>query len=263
MASSNLAGLNTFHKLCHAKAEQQINERWPGGLPAMLAAYRDGQTTLADMTATTGILFRGLRRLLSRHGVPIRDYATASAVAHALKPEWGEHISQTKKIQAFRHPPHVTAQATEKRLRTVRADPSRHGLAHIAMTNRERQFADMLERHGVAYRFNAPAAHYFLDFHLPAIAVGIEVQRSQALPVRERDAVVTQALNLKGIVYVPGWYLRSGLAMEVERLVRFIDRIELAELGDCRYLCTLRGRSHAFHKGFYFMRRWAPPTPLR
>jgi hypothetical protein len=250
------------HKRCHAEAERKLNE-WPGGLPALIAQYRAGQTTLTEITEKTGVLFRGIRRVFYLHGIEPHDHLTAVRIARKLNPNWNESISRSKKAKPFYHTPETIASATAKRVATVRADPSRHGNTHTRMSIRERQFADILDGERIRYAFNKPAAHYFLDFHLPDLAVGIEVQRPEEKPDPERDAAVTAALGLRGVIYIPNWYMKSSdLTKQVVKLVSRLHLLDFSALGDCRFLCIKRGRSHLCHQGIRFMRRWSPQSSV-
>lgn len=257
MAESTSKPLTPNHQRSLSRSAALIDAHWPGGVAGAIADYQAERASLKQIMRAAKLQPHSVRRFFKSRGVQLRDPVAAGVVGKKLNPDWRERISKAKRLHPFRHSPGVTAVATAKRVATVRSDPSRHGNAHAKMTNRERQFADMLDAVPYRYEFNKPAAHYFLDFYLPDLSIGVEVQRSQTRPERSRDAAIIAALGLKGILYVPTWYLREGLAGEVAKLVRRLYLIDPAMLGDRRYLCMLPGRSHITHEGIRFMARWA------
>lgn len=241
-------------------AAQRAAERWPGGVPAMLDAYKNGTATLQRIKQVTGLYYRSAVRLLESNGIAVRGFQEASALAHKLNPDWGEKISRSKRLNPFRHSPEVTKAAAKKRAGTMAEHPDHHPCATAPMTSRERGFADILERHGVQYEFNRSIHPYWLDFYLPKLGIGIEVQKSSRWPNKKRADYIRDKLGLRTILYVPNIYFFTRNIAYVDSLVwtltRDPDSIDFV-LGDAVWLCQKQADVDARWYGFGFKRRWA------
>lgn len=243
---------------------EKIRLQYPGGLDAFISDYRDERKTMRQLLSAVPLQYRAFMRAFSLLGVPMRDKSARMIVARKLNPAWNDNISRGKLREPFHHSPEVTASATEKRMKLFRADPSRHGQSHIGMSRREQTVKAMLDRYGVHGIFNQPAAGYFVDFYLPDLRIGIEVQRSQCLPDKLRCEAITQALSLRTMIYIPNIYFRTGNSGYIDSLIQTIakDHETLAEtIGDARFLCQKQAEVDARWYGFGFKRRWEHSMP--
>lgn len=203
------------------KAVSRIN--WPGGLEAMFVAYRTGEIDLATITRKTGVAFRSLRQLFESHGVRLRTRSEALSRDHAINPR----RKAASKAQGER----LASPASQLRSRIARreshlCDPSKHLNAKVGMSPYERQTAAALKDAGIAFEFNKSFPPFWLDFWLPELAIGVEVQRPNRIPSKSRDAAIREA-GARAVLYFSTYQIRHG---------RLNDLIEVILLLQCGHL---------------------------
>lgn len=224
----------------------------------MLDEYQSERTTLKAIIRKTGVLTRALHRIFAAHGIKIRSANEASEVGRRLNPDWRGHISRTKRLKPFVHSPEVTRIAAQKRVRLFREQPHRHSLSHMPMKPREKMLAAMLDARGIEYSFNHHSGGYWLDFYLPQLRVGIELQNTKP-PCKQRDDSLTASLRLRGIFYVMVRYFREGKQHAIARLLDSLKagQVNIESLGDARALCVRPGNGiNSESAGIKFLGYW-------
>lgn len=177
MAKATSIGWELHKQRYVENAEKKINKNYPGGLESLIRDYRKGRITLRQAQDRTKVLFRAIHRVFNKHRVQRHTREMANKIAHALNPNWGQHITTAKLKSPFKHTPSVTRSATKKRVMLWRSDPSRHGLAHTPMNIAESEFANVLDDFGISYSFNVASGGQWIDFHVPSLNLGFEIHK--------------------------------------------------------------------------------------
>jgi hypothetical protein len=212
------------------------------------------------LSTQTGVRFRALLRIFAHHGIEKRGNSDAFVVAHALHPEWAANTSAKLKITTSARRPEVRRKMSEAKIKAFRADPSLHPNAHVTMSTTETMLAAILESAGVAFRFSVNADRYWLDFLLPELGIGVELQRC-CHPCQKRDATIRQTLGLKAILYLPTRYFREGKAARLEHLVADLKAgsLDPSSLGEYAMIsCQAKRGTTISLNGHHFLRPWIP-----
>lgn len=213
------------------RAIGRINAAWPGGTEAMLADYAAGKVSLADVTEKTGVRFRALRRIFAQTGAKIRTVAEATRREHAWNPERRASASAVAK-RVFRNP-EIRAASYAARRAAHLVDPSKHVNFRAKMSKYESITAAALKDAGFAYEFNRPFPPFWVDFWLPDLAVGIEVQKPSRIPSRDRDAQI-RAAGARTVFYFSTYHIGLDRIDDLIQVVLDVQcgRLDPASLGE-------------------------------
>jgi hypothetical protein len=242
------------------KAEAKVNVTWPGGTQGAIADYQAEHASLAMISNTTGVAFRSLRRIFIHYGATLRNRQLSILVGYRIHPEWSERTAAKLRKSSSFFRPDVKQRCVAARVATIRANPGLHPNAKVKMSYRESLLAAILSSFGVLFQFNANAGRYWLDFLLPELNVGVELQRSQVRPSWNRDRVIRDILGLDTIFYVPGRWFNEGRTEYLKTFIADLKcrRINPASLGEYRMICCKSKRTDTrYIDGHYFRRRWS------
>lgn len=213
------------------RAITQIEAHWPGGMAAAIAAYTANSITLTDLATTTGVKFRALRRVLAHFQVERRSLSQAIRREHAINPRRREASKATaKRVLAS---PAVQAMSRVARRAAHLADPSKHLNAKVGMSKYEKAVAAALTDAGLVYEFNHPFPPFWLDFWLPHLSVGIEVQGINKTPSKARDSHIRSA-GARVVFYFHTYQIGLGRTDDLIQVILDVQggHLDPASLGE-------------------------------
>lgn len=243
-----------------ARTGALLDKHWPNGIAGAISDYAAGRATWKRFEDACHLHFRAVRNFFESRGVKIHDTHTAIVNARKLNPEWNENISRAKVRKPYYHSPETVKTISEKRAATFREHPERHGNASVGMTSREAEFAKVATELGIRVEFNKNVPPFWLDFYMPDLGLGFEIQHSSRLPSKTRADFIRDALSLKALLYVPNIYFFNGNIEYIRSLVWSVQRDPDSlgpTVGDAVWLCQKQARVDARWYGFGFMRKWS------
>jgi len=204
------------------KSEERIERLWSGGLDSAIKSYQSGEASIQDITEVTGILFRAIRRVFAHHGVKIVSRSEAQTAHYARHPERKAKISAAHK--AITIPAEQRGRMIDANIAAIRRDPSIHINARVNPSIYESKVIHALQSAGISYRFNHPSPPFWLDFYFPEMSVGLEIQRTQVHPDRNRHNSVVKSLGLRALVYYRVYEVKKN---RISDLINLLSDIKI------------------------------------